>query len=65
MSRLNQLSQYRKHLEDRYLRLVEKSNDYKYIDEVKSDRAAFKAMKVLGKINKVHYLSNEFSNTIP
>ncbi len=64
MSRLNQLSQYRKHLEDRYLRLVEKSNEYKYIDEVKSDRAAFKAMQVLGKINKVRYLSNENSYTI-
>ena len=65
MSRLNQLSQYRKHLEERYLRLVEKSNDYRYVDELKSDRAAFKAMKVLGKINKVYYLSNEFSSTAP
>lgn len=65
MSRLNQLSRYRKHLEDRYHRLVERSNDYKYVDETKSDRAAFKAMKVLEKLNRVNYLNKEFLNTIP
>jgi hypothetical protein len=63
MSRLIQLSRYRKHLEDRYHRLVERSNDYRYIDEIKSDRAAFKAMKILEKINRVNYLNREFSNT--
>ncbi len=64
MSRLNQLSRYRKHLEERYDRLVERSNDYKYIDEIKSDRAAYKAMKILGKLNKVSYLNREFSKTV-
>jgi len=64
MSRLNQLSRYRKHLEERYNKLVERSNDYKYIDEIKSDRAAFKAMKILGKLNKVNYLNKKFSNII-
>ena len=64
MSRLNQLSRYRKHLEERYNKLVERSNDYKYIDEIKSDRAAYKAMKILGKLNKVNYLNKEFSNTV-
>lgn len=64
MSRLSQLSRYRKHLEDRYHRLVERSNDYKYVDETKSDRAAFKAMKVLEKLNRVNYLNKEFLNTI-
>ena len=64
MSRLNQLSRYRKHLEERYNRLVERSNDYKYIDEIKSDRAAYKAMKILDKLNRVNYLNQEFSNTI-
>ncbi|MBL4643382.1 MAG: Lacal_2735 family protein [Flavobacteriaceae bacterium] len=62
MSRLNQLSKYRKHLEERYNKLVERSNDYKYIDEIKSDRAAYKAMKILGKLNKVNYLNKKFSN---
>ncbi|QOD62125.1 hypothetical protein H9I45_06710 [Polaribacter haliotis] len=59
MSRINQLQTYRKHLEDRYYKLLEKSNDYKYIDEPKSDFAAFKAMKVLDKINRVSYLDRE------
>ncbi|WP_442265757.1 Lacal_2735 family protein [Tenacibaculum sp. ZS6-P6] len=58
MSRLIQLSQYKKHLEERYLKLIEQSNDYKYVDEVKSDMAFYKAMKVLEKINRVKYLDN-------
>ena len=61
MSRLRKLSQYKKHLDERYRRLVEQSNDYKYIDETKSDRAAYKAMKILDKLNRISYLNNEFS----
>ena len=59
MSRLNQLHRYRKHLEERYYRLIERSNDYKFIDESKSDSAAYKAMKILDKINQVNYLDRE------
>ena len=59
MSRLYQLQIYRKHLEERYLKLVEKSNDYKFIDESKSDYAAYKAMKLLDKINQVKYLDRD------
>ena len=64
MSRLIQLSRYKKHLEDRYQKLVERSNDYKYVDEIRSDRAAFKAMKILEKINRVNCLNREFPNTV-
>jgi hypothetical protein len=64
MSRLKQLQKYRKHLEDRYFRLIEKSNDYRFVDESKSDTAAFKAMKILDKINRVSYLDRNFLNTI-
>ncbi|ARV07631.1 hypothetical protein BTO04_13435 [Polaribacter sp. SA4-10] len=59
MSRLNQLHSYKKHLEDRYNRLLEKSNDYRFVDESISDFAAYKAMKVLSKLNKVNYLDRE------
>jgi hypothetical protein len=62
MFRLTQLSRYRKHLEERYNKLVERSNDYKYIDEIKSDIAAYKAMKISSKLNQVNYLNKEFSN---
>ncbi|WP_408041622.1 Lacal_2735 family protein [Tenacibaculum amylolyticum] len=58
MSRLNQLSQYKKHLEERYTKLMERSKDYKYVDEAKSDMASYKAMKILEKINRVKYLDN-------
>lgn len=63
MSRISQLHRYRKHLEERYRKLVERANDYKYEDECKSDRSAFKAMRVLEKLNKVRYLDKDFSNT--
>ena len=61
MSRINQLHKYRRHLEDRYNELVERANDYKYEDECKSDRSAFKAMKILEKLNRIKYLDNELS----
>lgn len=62
MSRINQLQRYKKHLEERYYKLVERANDYKYEDECKSDRSAFKAMQVLEKLNRVKYLDKDQSN---
>ncbi len=59
MSRLQQLKTYKNHLEKRYLTLLEKSNDYKFVDEPKSDRAAFKALKILEKLNRVKYLDKD------
>jgi len=53
---LTQLNKYKKHLQERYDRLVEQSDNYRFIDENKSDSAAFKAMKILSKINRVGYL---------
>ena len=64
MSRINQLHKYKNYLEDKYRKLVERANDYKYVDECKSDRSAFKAMKVLEKINKINYLNKDLSNSI-
>lgn len=64
MSQILQLHRYRKHLEDRYNRLVERSNDYKYEDESTSDQAAFKVMKILEKLNRVKYLDQDFSNSL-
>lgn len=63
MSKINQLNKYKEHLEDRYAKLLEIATDYKYEDEFKSDRSAFKAMKVLEKLNRVRYLNQDFSNT--
>lgn len=56
MLKSNQLTKYKRHLEDRYQRLVERSKDYKYIDEGKSDLASYKAMRIQEKLNKVRFL---------
>lgn len=63
MYRINQLRKYKKHLEERYRKLAETANDYKYEDECKSDRLAFKAMLVLEKLNRIKYLDKDLSNT--
>jgi hypothetical protein len=57
MPYFNPLFKYKKHLEDKYKSLLEKSSNYYYIDEIKSDSAAYKAMKILIKINKINYLN--------
>ena len=62
MSRINQLQMYKKHLEERYYKLIERAYDYKYEDECKSDRSAFKAMQILEKLNRVKYLDKDQSN---
>lgn len=59
MSRLKQLKDYRRHLNESYKKLLSTSIDYRFEDESKNDMAAFKAMKVLEKINKVRYLDRE------
>ena len=63
MSTNKNLYRYKKHLEERYNSLIERANDYKYVDETKSDRAAYKALKILEKLNKVRYLDREITNT--
>ena len=55
----NQFQNYKRHLKERYVNLLEQSNSYRFVDEAKSDLAAFKAMKVLEKINQVSYLDRE------
>jgi hypothetical protein len=56
------LKTYKRHLLESYLRLLETSNDYRFIDENKSDSAAFKAMKILEKINRISYLDGELQS---
>ncbi len=59
MYTLDKLDNYKKHLNERYIKLVEKSNDYRFEDEAKSDLAAFKAMKLLKKLDQIRYLNKE------
>lgn len=58
MLKSNQLAKYKKHLEERYQKLIERSKDYKYIDESTSDLASYKAMQIQEKLNRVRFLEN-------
>jgi hypothetical protein len=49
---------YTLHLRRRYRKLLEKSDSYRIIDESESDMAAFKAMKIMKKLEQLQYLAN-------
>ena len=61
MHRLKQFKSYKNHLVERYIDLVEKSNNYQFIDEAISDLAAFKTLKLLEKINQISYLDRKLT----
>jgi hypothetical protein len=61
MHHKNQFNSFKKHLKERYVELVEKSNNYRFEDEAKSDIAAFKAMKLLEKISQISYLDRKLT----
>ena len=54
-----QFTALKKRLQNQYSKLVEISNNYRFLDETISDIAAFKAMKLLQKLNRVRYLDRE------
>ena len=57
----DQFNILKKHLRERYVELVEKSNNYRFEDEAKSDIAAFKAMRLLEKMNQISYLERKLT----
>ena len=61
MQNQNQFNSFKQHIKERYDNLVEKSNDYRFEDESISDLAAFKAMKLLKKLNQISYLDRKFT----
>ncbi|PQJ80795.1 hypothetical protein [Polaribacter porphyrae] len=54
-----QFATLKNRLQNQYSRLIEISESYKFLDEPLSDLAAFKAMKLMQKLNKVSYLDRE------
>jgi hypothetical protein len=62
MNQLKEFRNYKRHLINRYNMLIEKSNNYMFVDETISDVSAFKAMKLQEKINQVRFLDREVTN---
>lgn len=54
-----QLTKLKNRLQQQYSNLVEISNNYRFLDESISDLAAYRAMKLLQKLNRVSYLDRE------
>ncbi|WP_439130432.1 hypothetical protein [Polaribacter sp.] len=50
---------FKQRLQSQYLKLIELSDNYRYLDESLSDMAAYNAMKLLQKLNKLSYLERE------
>lgn len=51
-----QFTALKNRLQKQYSKLIEISNNYRFLDESISDIAAYKAMKLLQKLNRVRYL---------
>ncbi len=56
MNRRDLLKKDKKKLNKRYKQLIEQSYNLRHTDHEASDVSAFKAIKVLDKLNKLHYL---------
>lgn len=56
MNRKDLLNQSKEKLDKRYKLLVEQSYNLRHTDHEASDISAFKAIKILDKLNKLHYL---------
>jgi len=54
-----QFANLKKRLQKQYSKLIEISNNYRFLDESLSDLAAYKAMRLLQKLNRVSYLDRE------
>ena len=64
MDRQNLLKQHQTKLYKRYKQLIEQSYNLRQIDHEQSDVSAFKAIKILNKLNRLNYLAREQSQTV-
>ncbi|PIB30294.1 hypothetical protein BFP78_14705 [Gaetbulibacter sp. 5U11] len=64
MDRQNLLKQHQTNLYKRYKQLIEQSYNLRQIDHEQSDVFAFKAIKILNKLNRLNYLTREQSQTV-
>ena len=64
MTRLNLLLEHQTKLNNRYKQLVEQAYNLKQTDHEASDVSAYKAIKVLDKLNKINYLARDLSQTV-
>ncbi|MEM5540791.1 MULTISPECIES: Lacal_2735 family protein [unclassified Olleya] len=64
MDRLNLLKQHQNKLNKRYKQLIEQSYNLRQTDHEQSDVSAFKAIKILNKLNRLKFLAREQSQTV-
>ncbi|MEQ3664165.1 MULTISPECIES: Lacal_2735 family protein [unclassified Olleya] len=64
MDRLNLLKQHQNKLNKRYKQLIEQSYNLRQTDHEQSDVSAFKAIKILNKLNRLKFLAREQSQMV-
>ena len=62
MNRINQIKQDQTKLNKKYKTLIEQAYNFRQTDHALSDISEYKAIKLLGKLNKLKYLSREQSH---
>lgn len=63
MSRKDVLKYHQKKLNKRYKQLIEQAYNLRQTDHEQSDVSAYKAIKILDKLNRLNYLSRENSQS--
>jgi hypothetical protein len=61
MNKNDLIWQHQNKLHKKYKRLVEQAYNFRQTDHALSDISEYKAIKLLGKLNKLKYLSREHS----
>jgi len=64
MTRKDVLKHHQSKLNRRYKQLIERAYNLRQTDHEQSDVSAYKAVKILDKLNRLNYLTRENSQTL-
>lgn len=63
MNKNDSIKKHQNKLSKKYKKLVEQAYNFKQTDHALSDISEYKAIKLLGKLNKLKYLSREHTKS--
>lgn len=63
MKKIDDIKIHQRKLNQRYKELIEQAYNFRQTDSALSDISEYRAIKLLDKLNRLKYLSREFSQT--
>lgn len=64
MNKNNLIKKHQSKLDKKYKNLIEQAYNFRQTDHALSDISEYRAIKLLGKLNKLKYLSRDASNSV-